>query len=343
VGNILNKQIDTSNQTPFVDDKRHSYDNHSDPINVMNLQGDILYSNQAASNLLGYTMEELLICNFNDIISTESLEIFKYYFEKAATSDIQEFIIGVKCKNGKRLEFKMVTMSNEIEGHVVNITGILTEISDQKNVNLVINQTSKDICQSFIENNRDPILLLDLDATIILANHSFSQLLGWRKENLEGFHILLCPSIPLHMIEQMRDYYHRVINGEPNLSTLETVRMTTEGIPRYMMLSITPIHDLNSNVCNWAVHLRDITAQKEAELSLMQAEKILAFSQLAAHVAQEIRSPLESLKKTIQTTKTREDNELYSDRCLDSLSDKVNRMESFANELSLLSKSQIKL
>jgi PAS domain S-box-containing protein len=334
----MNNQIDTSNQNSFVNDIRHSFDNHSDAVYVMNLQGDIIYANQATSNILGYSIEELLNLNFHEIISSESLEIFKYYFQKAAKSDIQEFIIGVKCKNGKRLEFKMITVSNEQKGDIVNITGFLTEISDQKTVNLVISQTSMNLCESFIENNRDPILLLDLDATIILANRAFSQLLGWRKENLEGFHILLCPSIPPHMIEQMRDYYHRVIKDEPNLATLETIRINTEGKPHYMMLSITPIHDTNSNVCNWAVHLRDITAQKEAEQTLLRAEKILAFSQSAASVAHEIMSPLGSLKKFIQSTKTREDGVLYSDNYLDSLIDDVNRLESFVNELSMLSK-----
>jgi PAS domain S-box-containing protein len=333
----LGDPIDTSNQNPFVNDIRHSFDNHSDAVYIMSLQGDILYANQAASNLLGYSMEELLILNFHEIISSESLVIFKYYFQKAAKSDTQEFIIGVNCKNGKRSEFKMVTVSNELEGHIVNITGCLTEISDQKTVNLLLTQTSKDLCESFIENNRDPILLLDLNATIILANRAFSQLLGWRKENLEGFHILLCPSIPPDMIEQMRDYYHRVINDEPNLSTLETIRITSEGIPYYMMLSITPIHDSNSNVCNWAVHLRDITAQKEAEQSLLRAEKIIAFSDYAANLSHEIRSTLESLKKFIQSTKTREVGVVYSDNYLDSLIDELNRMESFVSDLTMLS------
>jgi PAS domain S-box-containing protein len=333
----LNSQIDNSNQHSFGNDSRNSFDNHTDAVYIMDLQGDILYANQAASKFLLYSVEELLILNFYELISSESLEVFKYYFQKAAESDIQEFIIGVKTKSGKRLEFKMVTMSNEKEGHIATITGLLTEISDQKNV-LAINQTSKDLCESFIENNRDPILLLDLDATIILANRAFSQLLGWRKENLEGFHILLCPSIPPYMIEQMRDYYQRVIKDEPNLSTLETIRMTTEGIPRYMMLSITPIHDTNSNVCNWAVHLRDITAHKEAEQSRVREDKIIAFSNHVNNITDEWMSPLGSMKTLIQSTKNPKKGDIYTDTFLDSLNEGIDNVETFLIKLSKLSK-----
>ncbi|MCP3761360.1 PAS domain S-box protein [Domibacillus sp. A3M-37] len=50
---------------------------------------------------------------------------------------------------------------------------------------------SKELSTSFIENNRDPILLLDLKGTVILANRAFSHMLGWQKEHLEGLAVLL--------------------------------------------------------------------------------------------------------------------------------------------------------
>jgi two-component system sporulation sensor kinase A len=312
------------------------FETHSDAVCVFNLQGDIIYANQAVTNLLGYSKEELLKLKFLDVVASDGIDVFNYYFRKAVTSDSQLFITPLKCKDGRNLEMKIVTVSNEMEGDIVSVSGFISDITEQSIVYEGKIQTSKELCESFIENNMDPILLLDLDAVIVLANRSFSRLLGWRKENLEGFHILQCPSIPPHLVEQMRDYYERVVNSEKNSTTLETIRISTEGKVHYMMLSITPIHDRNGDIHNWAVHLRDITAQKEAEQSLLRAEKLLALGQIATSIADEIRSPFLSLKEFIQTIKTNKNETVYNDSHLNFVVDQVNRIETILNELSSL-------
>jgi two-component system sporulation sensor kinase A len=335
-------KINVSHQNPLSSENLILFENHSDAILVLNLQGEIIYVNQAVSNLLGYAKDELLNFKFQEILSPQGLEIFNYYFQIAAKSDTQEFITGINCKNGKELEIKIITVSNEKEGQIVSLTGFLTGVTEQSIVMAGINRTSsKELCESFIENNMDPILLLDLDAVIVLANRAFSQLLGWRKENLEGFHILHCPSIPPHLVEQMRDYYTHVVNAEQHVTTLETIRINQEGRAYYMMLSITPICDRNDEICNWAVHLRDITAQKEAEKALFRAEKLLTFGQFAASVAHEIRNPLKSLKGFIQSAKNLKGEVVYSHNQLDYMIDELNRIESFVNDLSILAKTQI--
>jgi PAS domain S-box-containing protein len=265
----------------------------------MNLEGYIVYANQAILNRLGYSEEELLNNNFEKIISTEiGLEIFNYYFQKALESDTQEFITEIKAKDGKNIEMKITTVSNEVEGQIASISVFLTDITTQTITNQRTSLQSKGLCESFIENNRDPILLLDLDGIIVLANRSFSDLLGWRKENLEGFYILQCPSIPPDMIDQMDDYYRRVLHSDTNLETLKTIRIDTKGKSYYMMLSITPIHDANNIVCNWAVHLRDITAQIKAEQSLLRLTS-LEYGQIS-DVVDQIRSRLDSAKEIIK-------------------------------------------
>jgi two-component system sporulation sensor kinase A len=139
----------------------------------------------------------------------------------------------------------------------------------------------------------------------------------------------------------MRDYHNRVVNAEHHVTTLETIRINQEGRAYYMMLSITPICDRNDKICNWAVHLRDITAQKEAEQALLRAEKLLTFGQFAASVADEIRNPLTSLKRFIESVKTAKDEAIYSNNQLDGMIDELNRIEGFVNDLSILAKTQI--
>jgi PAS domain S-box-containing protein len=256
----VDHKISTSNDSSLFHEPY--FENHNDAICILNLEGNFLYANQALSTLLGYSSQELLGLSFQKIVSSEDLEIFNYYFQKAAISDTQEFIAVVNCKNGNQTEFKIITVSNEIEGKVDNIFCFFTEANEQPLVHAGVYQTSKDLSDSFVENNRDPILILDMDAIIVLANRAFSKLLGWRKENLEGFHILNCPSIPPNLIEQMRDYYNRVVNGEPDLTALKTIRITNKGKEYNMLLTITPMNDQDGIIRNWAIQLRDITKHK---------------------------------------------------------------------------------
>jgi PAS domain S-box-containing protein len=225
----------------------------------------------------------------------------------------------------------------------MNIGVYIKEISKPRKFELKLNQ--KELCESFIESNRDPILLLDLDATIVLANRTFSQLLGWRKENLEGFHILSCPSIPPHLVEQMRDYYQRVVssqyNSDSDLFTLETIRVSNDEKAYHMMLSITPIYDHFGEVCNWAVHLRDITVQKETEKSLIRAEKLLAIGQIAAGLTHEIRNPLQSLKGLTQLIKTSPDEVVNFDGYLDLMIEELRQIETFVDGFALFGRTKL--
>jgi PAS domain S-box-containing protein len=340
--NVKNQELNQISAHSTSNDFGHLFETHSDAVCVFNMQGDILYINQALTQILHYTKEELLGVNFIEVVASEGIDIFNYYFQKAIISDTQEFITPLKCKNGTIVEIKIVTVSNEVDGQIVSVSGFISDAIEPSVIHESEIQTTNDLYESFIVNNRDPILLLDLDAIIVLANHAFSRLLGWRKENLEGFHILQCPSIPPHLVDQMREYYGRVVNEEKNLTTLETIRISTEGKAHYMMLSITSIQDRNGKVCNWAVHLRDITAQKEAEKSLIRAEKLLALGQIATNIADEIRNPLLSLKGFIQALKDNTNENIYNDGHLIFLVDELNRIETILNDLSMISTAQSK-
>ncbi|GIP34193.1 PAS domain S-box protein [Paenibacillus sp. J2TS4] len=297
------------------------FENHSDAIYITGLQGDIVYANPAASDLFGYSKIELINRHYKEVMNSEDLEAFHYYFQRAVEGETHEFELAMNSGKRNRILLRVMMVPNEIEDQPVSIAVYIREITERKKAENDNLETSRGLCESFIENNRDPILLLDLEATIVLANRAFSQLLGWRKENLEGVHILDCPSIPPNLVEQMKDYYERVtaaafsskLATDSELATLQTIRMTNEGEEHQMLLSITPIYDQSGSVCNWAVHLRDVTDHKQLEerlerITLAQAvsnqltqlEHLQTVSQLAASISHEVRNPLTVTRGFIQ-------------------------------------------
>jgi PAS domain S-box-containing protein len=54
-----------SNHNELSNDFVLLYENHAEAVYTINLQGDIIYANQAVSNLLGYSKEQLMNLNIN--------------------------------------------------------------------------------------------------------------------------------------------------------------------------------------------------------------------------------------------------------------------------------------
>ncbi|WP_202076597.1 ATP-binding protein [Caldalkalibacillus salinus] len=328
--------IHLSESYPFL------FDYHSEAVCILNLHGDIIYANDNAGELFNDNRDLLLNRSYKDVYCFQSSAEFHYYFHQSVRGETHEFQMGMGAEHHRhRSELLIKTVPNILRGEILSVTLYITNMLDQQDVEADILQRSQDLCESFIENNRDPILLLNLDAKIVLANQAFSKLLGWKKENLEGFHILDCPSIPPHLIDQMKQYYTKVVSavyeqeGEVNdeLDTINTIRMTDDGKEYNMMLSITPIFDMNHKICNWAVHLRDITDKKlleeevqrlviEHTLSqeLSQLEHFNTVSQISASISHEVRNPLTVTRGFIQLLKnadlSEENREHYIDLSL---------------------------
>jgi hypothetical protein len=75
-----------------------------------------------------------------------------------------------------------------------------------------------------------------------------------------------------------------------------------------------------------AVHLRDITAQKEAEQSLSHAAMLSNYEQMAASVADPIRNPLNSLKEIIESIKSNKNSDINWDQQLGRMTEEINRI-----------------
>ncbi|MDF2679313.1 MAG: kinE 3 [Brevibacillus sp.] len=297
------------------------FNHHTDAICVMDASGNPFYANPSAAHLFSIPENEWSSIHFQSRIVPDEIETFHYYFKRAVDGESNMFEISVHNEANQKVKLHVKTVTLELDGQTVGVTVYMTDITAQKQKEAEFLQSSKDLCKSFIEHNRDPILLLDLESTIVFANSAFSRLLGWSKSSLEGFHILQCPSIPPHLIKQMSDYFQRAIAFEStaqadetrHLELLETVRITDAGQEYQMILSITPIYDAPGSVCNWAVHLRNNTDKKTLERQLEQLvfeqqvstelekiEHLQTVSHLAASISHEVRNPLTVTRGFIQ-------------------------------------------
>ncbi|WP_263410170.1 ATP-binding protein [Terriglobus tenax] len=145
---------------------------------------------------------------------------------------------------------------------------------------------------AIVASSEDPILSKSLDGVITSWNAAASRVLGYTAEEIVGQSILQLIPPELHTDEAI--IQSKIRNGE-RLEHFETVRLTKNGDRIDVSLSVSPLKDETGRIVGASKILRDITARKRMEQSLLQAEKIAATGRMAATIAHEINNPLESV------------------------------------------------
>ncbi|WP_238392550.1 PAS domain-containing sensor histidine kinase [Paenibacillus antri] len=294
------------------------FERHPDAVFVMDAEGYIAYANPAARELLSEEQRKVRRTQYRQALRSEEFEMFHYYFRQAVErGEARTFDMGIGLGRGGGFKEMRIRMApHVVEGRTTGVSVYMTPAEargDEPRKGSALDA----IGASFIESHSDPILVLDQHATIALANGSFSKLLGWRKDQLEGFHILQCPSIPPYLVTQMNDFVTRVFaGGGDDEATMETIRVTDQGKEYQMLLTLTPVRDRIGLVRYWAVHLRDITKRKfleeqlkrieleqAVEQELRELEHLKTVSQLAASISHEVRNPLTVTRGFMQILK----------------------------------------
>lgn len=145
---------------------------------------------------------------------------------------------------------------------------------------------------AIVECSDDAIISKDLTGRITSWNPAATRILGYSSEEMIGESILKIIPEELHSDEPI--ILARIRAGQ-RIEHFETVRVKKSGERVDVSLSISPVRDESGQIIGAAKILRDISANKALELSLLQAEKIAATGRIAATIAHEINNPLEAI------------------------------------------------
>jgi PAS domain S-box-containing protein len=156
--------------------------------------------------------------------------------------------------------------------------------------------------EAIVENSDDGIISKDLTGRITSWNPAATRILGYSAEEMIGRPILKIIPPELHSDEDI--ILGKVRAGE-RIEHYETVRVRKDGQLIDVSLSISPVRDEDGRIVGAAKILRDISARKDLEASLMQAEKIAATGRMAATIAHEINNPLEAIVNLLYLARER--------------------------------------
>jgi PAS domain S-box-containing protein len=154
---------------------------------------------------------------------------------------------------------------------------------------------------AIVESSDDAIISKDLTGEIKSWNQAAARIFGYSREEIVGSSILRL--IPEELHDEEKTIIAKIKAGE-RIDHFETVRVTKAGDRLDVSLSISPIMDDTGTIVGASKILRDVSAKKRTEASLIQAEKIAAAGRMAATIAHEVNNPLEAVMNLIYLAKS---------------------------------------
>lgn len=161
------------------EDKYHALlENASDAIIITDVKGNFLEANRNASDLLGYTKEELVGMNPRDIHPREELTRIIHDFSRIAAGEIRSsYDTKVLTKDGKTVPVDITGAPIEHDGKTL-VMGILRDITERKQIEEALNKTEEEY-RSIFENALEGIYQTTMEGQFLAANAAAARILGY--------------------------------------------------------------------------------------------------------------------------------------------------------------------
>ncbi len=247
---------------------RDLVENSQDLICTHDLQGNLLYINEAGTKISGYSNEILLKMNLRDILAPEVRDRFEAYLAEIQAKGQAHGLMRIQTAAGeiRYLEFKNTLQTESLAAPVAR--GTARDVTERMRAEEAL-QNSEKRFRALIENGRDNISLLAADGTLLWESPSTISTLGYAPNQFVGRNIFEL----MHPDDQgwTRDLYAQVVQT-PGRSQDGTFRLR-HGDGTWHWIESTTANMLNEpSVRAIVVNYRDITARKQAEQKLRENE-----------------------------------------------------------------------
>jgi PAS domain S-box-containing protein len=264
-----------------------------DLVCIANVNGLFHKVNPAFTKVLGYCNDELVGESFFNFIHPDDLEKTYKEVDKLATGQKTiSFENRYRCKNGAYVLLSWNSSPDPITGNIYCIARDMTFENKQKE-ELV--KTSGELA-AILNSSDFSIISSDLDGTIKQFNRGAEKLLGYQSEEVVGktspsiFHlwnevVKRTEDLTKEFGENLVPGYDTFVLKARTLGVADSnewtyVRKDGSLIP--VVLSVTAIKDNQGEIAGYLGISKDITKEKEAELNLINSNKLFDESQSIA-------------------------------------------------------------
>jgi PAS domain S-box-containing protein len=236
--------------------------------------------NDRWTEVLGWSREELTTRPYTDFVHPDDVGSTDEETAALAEGGVTiEFVNRYRTKDGRWRWLEWNAVSVPERGRVY---GAARDITERR----VAENESRRLA-SIVEFSNDPIITVSLDARITSWNPAAERMSGFSAEEAIGqpVSIIAPPGEP----DNVPELLERIKQGE-EVAHFEVRRTGKEGQEADLLVSISPVLNLDGEIEGASMIARDITAQRAAEAEIERAKQ-----EFFGSVSHELRTPLTSI------------------------------------------------
>ncbi len=240
-----------------------------DAIISTNLHGIITSWNAGAERLYGYTANEIIGQSIVQIIPEERRQERTDTLRRISTGEhVSEFeSVGI-AKGGRRIPVAVtVSLTKDASNNIVGASGIIRDITERKQAEEQLRLQS-----AALEAAANAIVITDSHGIILWVNPAFTSLTGWPPEEVIG-KTPNCLKSGEHDSSFYRELWGTIRAGR--VWHGEMINRRKDGSLYTEEMTITPVCNGGGAISRFVAIKQDITARKQSELSLREANKRL--------------------------------------------------------------------
>lgn len=266
-----------------------------DLVCIGNVNGNFYKVNPAFTTVLGYSKEELEGKPFFDLIHPDDIEKTNIEVEKLSQGKKTiSFENRYRCKNGKFVILSWNTSPDPVTG---NLYCIARDMTWEKKQQEKLFNTKTDL-QAILNATEFSIISSGLDGVIKQFNYGAEKLLGYKSEEVVGkftpeiFHlkeevVKKAEELSIELARKVEPGFETFVLKAREFGIADSQEwsyLRKDGTTIPMRLSVNAIKNSEGILTGYLGMAKDITKQKEAELNLINSNKLLDESERIAKI-----------------------------------------------------------
>lgn len=258
-------------------------DSANDSIMMHDMDGNIVYFNEQACKMRGYSRDEFKNINLLSIVNDDA-SVTRSKLENLKGKGKAVFETLNRCKDGSIIQVEVHAQTIR-RGDETLIFSIIRDITERKQTDEALKQ-SYEFNKTVFNSTNDAISVIDVrDYTIVAANAAYLKHLGLKEEEVIGrtcYKLTHNLPYPCTGPDDLCPLQETLASGEYARS--EHKHCVTGGHTVYVDVSASPIRNNQGEIIQ-VVHVsRDITQRKKTDEALRKSEASLREAQRIAHL-----------------------------------------------------------